>query len=81
VNGYGKLADGWKAEAQKNYGTPGPEFLRRIFFRFGLKKTERQLEERVAAFVKEVVPKGSDGQVMRVAKAITFCRDDSDRGK
>jgi putative DNA primase/helicase len=65
----GKLADACKAGAQKNHGTAGPEFLRRIF-RFGLKKTKTQLQERVAAFIKAVVPKGSDGQVVRVAKLL-----------
>ena len=65
----GKFADACKAEAAENYGTAGPEFVRRIF-RFGLKKAETRLRERVAAFVKAVVPKGSDGQVMRVAKLL-----------
>jgi putative DNA primase/helicase len=57
----GKLADACKAESQKNYGTAGPEFVRRIV-RFGLNRVERQLQERVAAFIKAAVPKGSDGR-------------------
>ena len=65
----GKFADACKAEAKENYGTAGPEFVRRLFH-FGLKKAETLLRERVAAFVKAVVPKGSDGQVMRVAKLL-----------
>jgi putative DNA primase/helicase len=65
----GEFADACKAEAEANYGTPGPEFLRRLFH-FGLKKAETWLRERVAAFVKTVVPKGSDGQVARVAKLL-----------
>ena len=65
----GKFADACKAEAEENYGTAGPEFVRRIF-RFGLNRAETRLRERVAAFVKTVVPKGSDGQVMRVAKLL-----------
>ncbi len=47
----GEFADACKAEAEANYGTPGPEFLRRLFH-FGLKKAEKWLGERVAAFVK-----------------------------
>jgi len=65
----GKFADACKAEAKENYGTAGPEFVRRLF-RFGLKEAETLLRERVAAFVKAVVPKGSDGQVVRVAKLL-----------
>ncbi len=65
----GKFADACKAEAKENYGTAGPEFVRRLFH-FGLKEAETLLRERVAAFVKAVVPKGSDGQVMRVAKLL-----------
>jgi len=65
----GKFADACKAEAAENYGTAGPEFVRRIFL-LGLHRAEARLRERVAAFVKAVVPKGSDGQVMRVAKLL-----------
>lgn len=67
----GKLADACKAEAKENYGTAGPEFVRRIF-RFGLIRAETTLRERVAMFVEAVVPKGSDGQVMRVAKLLAL---------
>ncbi len=65
----GKLADACKEEAEENYGTAGPKFIRRIF-RFGLDQAETRLREHVAAFVKAVVPRGSDGQVMRVAKLL-----------
>ena len=65
----GKFADACKAEAKENYGTAGPEFVRQIF-RFGLNRAETQLRDRVAAFVKAAVPRGSDGQVMRVAKLL-----------
>jgi putative DNA primase/helicase len=65
----GKLADACKAEAEENYGTAGPEFVRRIF-RFGLDEAEMRLRERVSTFVEAVVPKGSDGQIIRVAKLL-----------
>jgi uncharacterized protein (DUF927 family) len=65
----GQLADACKEEAEKNYGTAGPEFVRRLC-RLGLKVVETRLRERVAVFVEAVVPKGSDGQVTRVAKLL-----------
>jgi uncharacterized protein (DUF927 family) len=65
----GQLADACKQEAEENYGTAGPEFVRRLF-RFGLDEAETRLRERVAVFVEAVVPQGSDGQVTRVAKLL-----------
>jgi uncharacterized protein (DUF927 family) len=65
----GQLADACKEEAEENYGTAGPEFVRRLL-RLGLKVVETRLRERVAVFVEAVVPKGSDGQVTRVAKLL-----------
>jgi uncharacterized protein (DUF927 family) len=65
----GKLADACKAKAKEDYGTAGPAFVREIF-RLGLSRAAAQLRERIAAFVDAVVPEGSDGQVVRVAKLL-----------
>ena len=62
----GKLADAMKREATTNYGTAGPEFVRRIV-RYGLEKAGEVTRMRIAKFADVNVPKDADGQVGRVA--------------
>ena len=62
----GKLADAMKRAATTNYGTAGPEFVRRIV-RFGFDKAGDVTRRRIAEFADANVPEGADGQVRRVA--------------
>jgi putative DNA primase/helicase len=65
----GKLADAMKRAATTNYGTAGPEFVRRIV-RFGFGKAGDVTRRRIAEFADANVPKGADGQVGRVANRL-----------
>jgi hypothetical protein len=63
----GKLADACKEAAKTNYGTAGPEFVRRLIL-MSVDQAGAITRSRVAQFVAATVPKGSDGQVVRAAK-------------
>ena len=63
----GELADALKDEAVANYGRAGPEFVRRIYYQFGIEEAKTFVRETIKAFVAANVPLGSDGRVTRVA--------------
>jgi putative DNA primase/helicase len=62
----GVLADKLKVAAMTNFGTAGPEFVRRVI-RSGVEKIGAAGRTRINAFVAAKVPEGADGQVRRAA--------------
>jgi putative DNA primase/helicase len=65
----GKLADACKDAAKENYGTAGPEFVRRLVH-MGVDKAGAITRNRIAQFVARTAPEGSDGQVTRAAQRL-----------
>ena len=65
----GKLADAFKLAAETNYGTAGPEFVRRVI-KHGALKAGEITRKRANEFVAAQVPAGADGQVVRVARRL-----------
>jgi putative DNA primase/helicase len=65
----GKLADACKDAAKENYGTAGPEFVRRLVH-MGVDKAGAITRDRIAQFVATMAPEGSDGQVIRAAQRL-----------
>ena len=62
----GPIANGIKYAARDNYGTAGPEFVRRVVAD-GVDDIADDCRAAVGAFVEAKVPRGADGQVTRVA--------------
>jgi uncharacterized protein (DUF927 family) len=60
------LADALKQAARTHYGTAGPEFVRRLIEK-GLGEVVREAGTMIAAFARDHVPPGADGQVRRAA--------------
>ena len=65
----GKLADAFKLAAETNYGTAGPEFVRRVI-KYGALKAGEITRKRANEFVAAQVPAGADGKVVRVARRL-----------
>ena len=63
----GGLADMFKIAGSTNYGTAGPEFVRRVI-RTGVGKIADSARKRIDAFVVANVQNGADGQVRRAAQ-------------
>jgi putative DNA primase/helicase len=61
------LADAFKREATTNYGTAGPEFVRRMIA-LGVDKASHAARRTADDFVARYVPKGADGQVVRAGR-------------
>jgi putative DNA primase/helicase len=60
-----KLAQELKRAAISNYGTAGPEFVRRLI---AGEVTGEDVQAHVAQFVAQMVPAGADGQIERAAQ-------------
>lgn len=60
------LADALKHAARTHYGTAGPEFVRRLIEK-GVGEVVREAGTMIAAFARDNVPPGADGQVLRAA--------------
>lgn len=60
------LADTLKHAARTHYGTAGPEFVRRLIAK-GVDEVVREAGSMIAAFARDHVPPGADGQVRRAA--------------
>jgi len=60
------LADTLKLAAKTNYGTAGPEFVRRLV-RYGVAKAGAAANVRIKKFVAKETQEGDDGQVVRTA--------------
>lgn len=60
------LADALKHAARTHYGTAGPEFVRRLIAK-GVGEAVREAGTTIAAFARDHVPPGADGQVRRAA--------------
>jgi putative DNA primase/helicase len=64
-----KIADGIKRAAISNYGTAGPEFVRRLL-KEDPEALARHLRTVIDNFVANNIPQGSDGQVIRAAQRL-----------
>lgn len=60
------LADAIKQAARTHYGTAGPEFVRRLIAK-GVAEVVGEARAAIAAFARDHVPPGADGQVRRAA--------------
>ncbi|MBX3518432.1 MAG: DUF927 domain-containing protein [Xanthobacteraceae bacterium] len=65
----GKLADAIKHEAQTNYGTAGPEFIRRLLM-LSEKDARAKILDILQRFNSQFVPDAADGQVKRAAQRL-----------
>ena len=65
------LADAIKTAAQSNYGTAGPEFVRRLLIDGGEDSAEK-ITASVDAFCVRYAPKDADPQVLRVCDAFAL---------
>ena len=68
-NDAGALAKAFKQAAVSDYGTAGPEFVRRIIAN-GAEEVSGVIRDFINAFVETNVPLGSDGQINRAAQRL-----------
>lgn len=68
-NNPSSIADAMKRAAVTDYGTAGPEFVRRLLSK-DAERAVRDLRLYIDDFVKSRLPDGSDGQVIRAAQRL-----------